>query len=232
LETRRRKGAENEPLYGCMRNQIINSNGGQRQNSRPVINNMPNILPSGQGSFAIEGPSPEPGGTRYGNLGTGYHTTVYEGLAINTGGRFIRVAVRGNQMLNRVCVPHNVIYGGEKISVGDSLLIGGIKMTGEEPEATMAWPFRANGSNGHHAGKPANPRPLLPRPPRLTRHFGTVSRVHSSGNFAEILEDRTGRRLFAHASNFNGAQMAAGYRCSFTPAVTPRGPAALDIKPN
>lgn len=194
---------------------------------------MPNILPSGRGSFSKEGAAPEPGGTRYGNLGTGYHTTVYEGLAINSGGRFIRVAVRGNQMLNRVCVPHNVIYGGEKIAVGDSLLIGGIKMTGEEPEATMAWPFRSNGSNGHNAVKPTNPRPLPPRPPRLARHVGTVSRVHPSGKFAEILEDRSGHRYFAHASQFeNGARMMAGFRVSFTAAKTERGPAALDIKPN
>lgn len=194
---------------------------------------MPNILPSGRGSFSKEGAAPEPGGTRYGNLGSGYHTTVYEGLAINTGGRFIRVAVRGNQMLNRVCVPHDVVFGGEKIAVGDSLLVGGIKMTGQEPEATMAWPFRANGSNGHHAAKPFNPRPLPPRPPRLARHVGTVSRIHPSGKFGEILEDRTGHRFFAHQSQFeNGARMTAGFRVSFTPARTDRGAAALDIKPN
>jgi cold shock CspA family protein len=194
---------------------------------------MPNILPSGRGSFSKEGAAPEPGGTRYGNLGSGYHTTVYEGLAINTGGRFIRVAVRGNQMLNRVCVPHDVVFGGEKIAVGDSLLVGGIKMTGQEPEATMAWPFRANGSNGHQAGKPINPRPLPPRPPRLARHVGTVSRIHPSGKFGEILEDRTGHRFFAHQSQFeNGARMMAGFRVSFTAAKTERGAAALDIKPN
>src|SRR6266498_5530475 len=46
---------------------------------------MPNILPSGLGSFSKEAAAPEPGGTRYGNLGTGYQTTVYEGLAIKHG---------------------------------------------------------------------------------------------------------------------------------------------------
>lgn len=194
---------------------------------------MPNILPSGRGSFSKAGAAPEPGGTRYCNMATGNHTTVYESLATNAGGRFIQVAVRGNQVLNRICVPHEVIFGGEKIAVGDSLLVGGIKMTGENPEATMAWPFRANGSNGHHAGKPVNPRPLPARPPRLARHVGTVSRIHPSGKFGEILEDRTGYRFFAHQSQFeNGARMMAGFRVSFTAAKTERGAAALDIKPN
>ena len=192
---------------------------------------MPNNLPNGRGSFNKAGAAPEPGGTRYCNMATGNHTTVYESLAINTGGQFILVAVRGNQVLNRIRVPHQVVFGGERIAVGDSLLVGGIKMTGDAPEATMAWPFRAStGGNGQHAG---NPRPLPPPPPRLVRHVGTVSRIHLSGKFGEILEDRTGHRYFAHQSQFeNGARMTAGFRVSFTSAKTERGPAALDIKPN
>lgn len=193
---------------------------------------MPNTLPNGKGILSKAGAAPEPGGTRYCNMQTGQHTTVYESLSTNTGGRFVQVAVRGNQVLNRIRVPHEVIFGGEKIAVGDSLLVGGIKMTGDAPEATMAWPFRGNGSNGHHAGKPANPRPLPLRPPRLARHVGTVSRVHPSGKFAEILEDRTGHRYFAHESQFDRARMTAGFRVNFTAAKTERGPAALDIKPN
>jgi len=141
---------------------------------------MPITLPSGRGSFSKAGAAPEPGGTRYCNMATGNHTTVYESLAINSGGQFILVAVRGNQVLNRIRVPHDVVFGGERIAVGDSLLVGGIRMTGANPEATMAWPFRANGSNGHHAGKPTNPLPLPPRPTRLARHCGTVSRIHPS----------------------------------------------------
>lgn len=189
--------------------------------------NMPNTLPNGKGILSKAGAAPEPGGTRYCNMATGNHTTVYEGMATNSGGKFIWVAVRDNQVLNRVFVPHQVVFGGERIAIGDTLLVGGIKMTDRSPEATMAWPFRPNGSNGYHAGKPVNPRP-----PRLARHVGTVSRVHPSGKFAEILENRSGHRYFAHQSQFEkGARMTAGFRVSFTAAKTERGPAALDIKP-
>lgn len=164
------------------------------------------------------------------DMASGKPTTVFEGLSINTGPQFTLIAVKGNQALNRVRVEHQAIYGGERVAVGDSLLVGGITMTEQGPVATLAWPFRANGSNGHHAGKPVNPRPL---PPRLARHVGTVSRIHPSGKFGEILEDRTGHRFFAHQSQFeNGARMMAGFRVSFTAAKTERGPAALDIKPN
>jgi len=194
---------------------------------------MPNILPNGRGSFSKSGAAPEPGGTRYVNMAAGTYTTVYESLTTNTGGWFSWVAVRGNGVFNRVKVPHEVIFGGGKIGVGDSLLIGGIKMTGEAPEATMAWRFGASGNNRYHAGKPLNPHPFSPRPPRLARNVGTVSRVHPTGKFAEILEDRSGQRYFAHQSQFeNAARMLPGFRVSFTAAKTERGLAALDIKPN
>jgi len=64
----------------------------QQMKGKKMKDQMPNILPSGRGSFSKEGTAPEPGGTRYRNLGMGYHTMVYEGLAIKTGGRFIRVS--------------------------------------------------------------------------------------------------------------------------------------------
>jgi cold shock CspA family protein len=165
------------------------------------------------------------------DMASGKPTTVFEGLSINTGPRFFLIAVKGNQVLNRVRVAHQAIYGGERVAVGESLLVGGITMTPEGAVATLAWPFHApNGGNGHHAG---NPHPLPQRRPLPTRHVGTVSRIHPSGKFGEILEDRTGHRLFAHVSQFaNSAQMTAGYRVNYVAAATTRGPAALDIKPN
>ena len=189
---------------------------------------LPNALPNGHGILNKAGAAPEPGGTRYFDMATGNHTTVFEALVITTGARFSMVAVKGNQVLNKVRVDHDVVFGG-RVPVGETLLAGAIKMVETGAVATKAWAFRApTGDNGHLVG---NRRPLPPRPPRPARHVGSVSRVHPRG-FAEVLEDRTGRRYFAHMSNFGGgARMTAGFRCSFTPAETARGWVALDIKP-
>lgn len=191
---------------------------------------MPNTLPNGRGSLNKAGDSSEPGGARYMDIASGKTTTVFEGLIINTGPRFSLVAVKGNQVLNRVRVEHTAVFGGEKVTVGDSLLIGTITMVETGPVATKAWPFRASETRNGSSG--GNQRPPAPIPPRPARHIGTVSRVHPSGKYAEVLEDRTGHRYFAHLSQFEGgARMMAGFRITFTPAKTERGPAALDIKP-
>jgi len=189
----------------------------------------PNTLPNNQAGLQKAGPAADPGGTRYIDMVNARSTTVYDSLVINTGAKFMIVAVKGNQALNRVRVEHQAIYGGEHVALGDSLLVGGIKMTDQGAVATLAWPFRAsNGGNGHHS---VNPRPLPPPPPRLARRVGTVCRIHPSGKFGEILEDRTGQRYFAHQCQFDsGTRMNAGFRVSFIATAMERGPAALDIK--
>lgn len=195
-------------------------------------NKMPNTLPNGQGSLNKAGDSSEPGGARYMDIASGKATTVFEGLIINTGPRFSLVAVKGNQVLNRVRVEHTAVFGGEKVTVGDSLLIGTITIMETGPVATKAWPFRASGPHHHNGNIGGNHRPPATPPPRSASHIGTVSRVHPSGKFAEVLEDRTGHRYFAHMAQFKGgARMTAGFRITFSPAKTERGPVALDIKP-
>lgn len=192
---------------------------------------LPNALPNGKGIFSKAGAAPEPGGTRYLDMVTGNHTTVFEALVITTGARFSMVAVKGNQVLNKVRVDHDVMFGGEQVAVGDTLLAGAIKMAETGAVATKAWPFRAPDSrNGQQE---ATYRPTFaPPPPRPVRHVGTVTRVHPSGKFAEVLEDGTGHRFFAHHTAFvNSAKMMTGFRVTFAPAKTERGPAALDIKP-
>lgn len=191
---------------------------------------MPNALPNGKGILSKAGAAPEPGGTRYFDMATGNHTTVFEALVITTGARFSMVAVKGNQVLNKVRVDHDVVFGGERIAVGDTLLAGAIKMAEAGAVATKAWPLRTPDSrDGQHRGAQ---RPPFAPPPRPLRGMGTVSRVHPSGRFCEILEDRSGHRYFAHQSQFEqGARMTTGFRVTFTAAKTERGPAALDIKP-
>jgi hypothetical protein len=194
-------------------------------------NSMPNALPNGKGILSKAGAAPEPGGTRYFDMAAGNSTTVFEALVITTGARFNMVAVKGNQVLNRLRVDHDAVFGGERVAVGDSMLVGAIMMAETGPVATKAWSFRAPDSrNGQQR---ATRRPTFaPPPPRPVRHVGTVTRVHPSGKFAEVLEDGTGHRFFAHHTAFvNLARMMTGFRVSFTAAKTERGPAAMDIKP-
>jgi hypothetical protein len=97
------------------------------------------------------------------DMASGKTTTVFEGLVINTGSRFNLVAVKGNQVLNRVRVEHNAVFGGEKVTVGDSLLIGTITMVESGPVATKAWPFRSSAAG--NGGFGAKQRPPAPVPP-------------------------------------------------------------------
>ncbi len=192
---------------------------------------MPNSLPNGKGIFNKAGAAPDPGGTRYFDMATGNHTTVFESLVITTGARFNMVAVKGNQVLNKLRVDHDAVFGGERVAVGDSMLVGAIKMAETGPVATKAWSLRAPDSRNGQQGATRRPT-FAPPPPRPVRHVGTVTRVHPSGKFAEVLEDGTGHRFFAHHTAFaNSARMMTGFRVTFTAAKTERGPAALDIKP-
>lgn len=187
---------------------------------------MPSVLPTRNGVLQKAGAAPEPGGTRFLNLTNATSTTVFEAIVISTGAYYSIVAVRGNQVLNRVRLDHTVVYGGEKAAVGDGVLVSGIKMDENGPVATTAWPIATSST---HNGNDSHQRQSLP-PPRPARHIGVVCRVHASGGFGEVLEEGTGARFFAHGSQFQGgARLAEGCRVAFTPAKTPRGAAALAI---
>jgi hypothetical protein len=204
----------------------------QQKKGKQMKDSMPNALPNGKGILSKAGAAPEPGGTRYLDMATGNHTTLFEALVITTGARFSMVAVKGNQVLNKVRVDHDAVFGGERVAVGDTLLAGAITMAEPGPLATRAWPFRVPEFRNGQQGAPQRPA-FVPPPPRPVRHVGTVTRVHPSGKFAEVLEDGTGHRFFAHHTTFvNSAKMMTGFRVCFTPAKTERGLAALDIRPH
>lgn len=209
----------------------VESNGLKSPGEEEKMQTMPKTLPKGRGILSKAGQAPEPGGTRYFDLAAGTQTTVFETLVIRTGPQFSVLAVKGNQVLNRVRLDHGALFGGERIAIGDTILAGALRMTETGAIATMGWPFRAGDSrNGQHGG---TTRPPWLAPARPARCVGTCVRVHSSGRFSQLLEDRTARLVFAHASAYGPrARMVVGSRVNYTAASTPRGPAALDIRPH
>lgn len=187
---------------------------------------MPNSLPSGSGLLVKSGPARESGGTLYSNLADGKSIPVFPAVVSATGSRdFCLTTVLGNAALPKVVVPHRSFVITHTPVNGEVVFIGGLIFgEGPLPRANIAWPAsNGNASGGNHANR---------LPPYPLRGVGTVSRVHPSGRFCEILEDRSGHRYFAHQSQFQqGARMTAGFRVTFTGAKTERGPAALEIKP-
>jgi hypothetical protein len=215
-----------------------------RKTKRMMLKNeMPNSLPSGSGLLMKSGPARESGGTLYSNLADGKSIPVFSAVVSTTGSRdFCLVTVLGNAALPKVVVPHHSFAITHTPINGEVVYIGNLAFgEGPLPRANIAWA----GSNGRAAAigsgpsafsganarlrsgcRPPSP-PSPPTPP--VRHRGTVSRIHSSGRFSEIIEDGTGLRYFAHATAFRTARMVSGARVTFKECSTPKGLAATDI---
>lgn len=186
------------------------------------------------------GPARESGGTLYSNLADGKAIPVFPAVVSATGSRdFCLVTVLGNPVLSKVMVPHRSFVISHTPLNGEVVFIGNLTFgEGPLPRANIAWAS----ASGHATTLGRDPRvcssadarlnsgcrPASPSIPSV-RHRGTISRVHPSGRFSEIIEDGTGRPYFAHRTAFRTAPMVSGARVTFRECPNPRGPAATDV---
>jgi hypothetical protein len=140
---------------------------------------------------------------------------------VQVGPLFALANVVGRPTLGKVRVDHDLIEGPEPLQVGDLLILGAIEYLSAGPRAMRACRQRhvTRDLPNRSKGQPSH------------RCRGSITRVSEAGNFGQITESITGRRFFVHTSQFScGSPLRLNSTVSFTPAETPRGLVALEVR--
>ncbi len=131
-----------------------------------------------------------------------------------------------NNSLGTVRIDHVSLNGVGPVGIGDLLIVGSLQYLPEGPRAAAIWRAPV---------EPVVPMfvpvaPPTPAVPQMGRQFGVITWVHEFGKYGSITNERTGRQLFVHHSQFRrGAQLMQGFRVSYVEGMNPRGPAAFDV---
>ena len=143
---------------------------------------------------------------------------------VQVGPLFALATVLGEPSLGKVRVDHRLIVGREPMRVGDRLMLGPVEYLPAGPRALSARRSQSRCATTHSAACRA--KRAIPG-----RSRGSITRVAKTGRFGQITELPTGRQYFVHSSQLQpGTILQLDSPVSFTPAKTPRGLVALEVR--
>jgi hypothetical protein len=182
---------------------------------------IPRTLPYHGHTINYTGPGRSPGSLTYLDQTSREVHELYFAQIERVGPLYSLGRAANNPTIGSIRIDHATLNGAGPAHLGTLLLIGGLQFYPEGPRATTVW--RVPAPTVTHSP------PVLPVGGRT---FGIVTSVHPHGRHGTIVQERTGRPIFAHHTQLRrGAVLMPGCRVSYVEGLNHRGPIACDVWP-